>query len=317
MVWQQPARLEPGMTLGVIAPSSQTLEWSRVTRGLQMLERLGFRIELAPHVRQTYGYLAGADRERADDLVEMLERPDIDGVICAAGGYGAMRTALAVDLDRLRGLADHAKPFIGFSDITILHALLQRELGWTTFYGPVVTTIGRASEYTLEGFRRALMVAEPFEVDADPDDGYLQTLTPGSATGRLIGGCISLVVSLIGTPWELDLTDAILVFEDIHEQPYTIDRMLTQLLAAGHLQRCAGIVIGEHVDCAPKQPGNTLGLEQVFDDLIRPLGIPTLYRLPVGHGKHLATLPLGARAELDATNQRLRILEPGIKGSST
>ncbi len=152
----------------------------------------------------------------------------------------------------------------------------------------------------------------PFEITPDPDDPYLETITPGRATGKIVGGCISLIVSLLGTPWELDLRDAIFVFEDIHEQPYTIDRMLTQLLAAGQLQRCAGIVIGELVDCGPKQPGNTLGLEQVFEDLIRPLGIPTLYRLPVGHGRHLATLPLGAVSELDATNQRLRIVQPGV-----
>ncbi len=313
MEWQQPTCLEAGMTLGVVAPSSQPSEWSRVQRGLQVLERLGFRLELAAHVRETYGYLAGSDGDRAADLLEMLERPDIDGVICASGGYGAMRTALAVDRARLRALASAVpKPFVGFSDITVLHALLQRELGWTTFYGPVVTTLGRASEYTLAAFRSALMETAPFEIAPDPDDPYLETITPGHATGRIVGGCISLIVSLLGTPWELDLRDAILVFEDTHEQPYTIDRMLTQLLAASQLQRCAGIVIGELVDCGPKQPGNTLGLEQVFEDLIRPLGIPTLYRLPVGHGRHLATLPLGAVGELDATNQLLHIVQPGV-----
>jgi muramoyltetrapeptide carboxypeptidase len=311
---QPPPRLTPGMTLGVIAPSSQTLEWSRVKRGLARLEELGFRHVLAPHARQTYGYLAGQDRDRAADLVEMLERQDMDGVICTSGGYGALRTALAVDRERLRACADRPKPFIGFSDITVLHALLQRELGWITFYGPVVTTLGRATAYTLDALRRALLDTAPFDVAADPDDGYLETIVGGAASGRLAGGCLSLVVSLLGTPWEIDLRDAIFVFEDIHEQPYTIDRMLSQLLAAGRLQRCAGIIIGEHVDCDPRQPGNTLGLEQVFDDLIRPLGIPTLYRLPVGHGKHMATLPLGARAELDATNQTLRIVEPGIAG---
>lgn len=305
--WQRPPRLEPGMTLGVIAPSSPTLEWSRVKRGLQVLERLGFRYELAPHVRNVYGYLAGSDQARAADFVEMLERPDIDGVICAAGGYGALRTALAVDMTRLHALP-RIKPFIGFSDITILHALLQRELGWSTFYGPVVTTLGRATDYTLEAFRHAVMADASFTIEPDPDDTYLETITPGTASGRLVGGCTSLIVSLIGTPWELDLRDAILFIEDVHEQPYTIDRMLSQLLAAGRLQRCAGIVIGEHVDCAPKQPGNTLGLEQVFDDLIRPLGIPTLYRLPIGHGKHHTTLPIGAHATLDATNQQLRIV---------
>ncbi len=143
MECQQPTCLEAGMTLGVVAPSSQPLEWSRVQRGMQVLERLGFRLERAAHVHDAYGYLAGRDGDRAADLLEMLERPDIDGVICAGGGYGAMRTALAVDRARLRALASAApKPFVGFSYITVLHALLQRELGWITFYGPVLTTLG-------------------------------------------------------------------------------------------------------------------------------------------------------------------------------
>jgi muramoyltetrapeptide carboxypeptidase len=146
----------------------------------------------------------------------------------------------------------------------------------------------------------------------DPDDPYVETLVPGVAEGELAGGCLQLVVTLIGTPWQIDLRDKLFFFEDIHCEPYEIDRMLSQLIAAGALQECAGIIIGEHADCAPKGPGNSLGLEQVFDDLIRPLGIPTLYHLPIGHGQHQATLPLGVQARLDATNKTLRILDPGV-----
>lgn len=314
---QKVARLRPGMTLGVVAPSSQVLEWSTIGRATAALEAEGFRLVFAAHARETRGYLAGADGDRADDLLAMLERDDIDGVICLRGGYGAIRTANALReparLARLRALAGRApKPFIGFSDITVIHAILARELGWVSFYGPVLTSFARPSAYIREAFRRALLETEPFAIDPDPDDPYVETIVPGVAEGVLSGGCLSLIVSLIGTPWEIDLRDTIFCFEDVNEEPYAIDRMLSQLIAGGRLQRCAGIVIGEHADCRPKGGGNTLGLEQVFDDLLRPLGIPTLYHLPIGHGKQIATLPLGVRARLDASARSLRVLESGV-----
>lgn len=314
---QKPPRLQPGMTLGVVAPSSQVPERSTIHRGVAALEALGFRLVFADHARDTRGYLAGQDADRADDLLGMLERDDIDGVLCLRGGYGAIRTANALHAperrERLRRLAGRApKAVIGFSDITVIHALIARELGWVSFYGPVLTSFARAGDYTRDAFRRALMVAEPFEVAPDPDDPYVETMVPGVAEGEIAGGCLSLLVALIGTPWEIDLRDKIFCFEDVHEEPYGIDRMLSQLIAAGQLQRCAGIVIGEHADCAPRGGGNSLGLEQVFDDLIRPLGLPTLYHLPIGHGKQIATLPLGVRARLDATAKSLQVLEPGV-----
>ena len=314
---QKPPRLRPGMTLGVVAPSSPVLERSTVNRGVARLEELGFNVTFAEHARDSRGYLAGQDVDRADDLLTMLERDDIDGVICLRGGYGASRTLNALNTpagrERLRALAGRpAKPFIGFSDITMVHALLARELGWVSFYGPVVTSFARPSDYTLAAFRRALLETEPFDILPDPDDPYVETLVPGVAEADLAGGCLQLVVSLLGTPWEIDLRGKVFFFEDVHEEPYAIDRMLSQLIAAGKLQECAGIVIGEHADCAQKSPTNTIGLEQVFADLIAPLGLPTLYHLPIGHGKHLATLPIGVRVRLDATARTLRVLEPGV-----
>lgn len=313
---RKPPRLTAGMTLGVVAPSSPVLERSTVNRGVAALERLGFRVVFGAHARDSYGYLAGQDADRADDLLTMLEREDVDAVICLRGGYGAIRTANALRdrRDRLARLARREpKPFIGFSDITVPHAILGRELGWTTFYGPMVVSFARATDYTVAAFGQALMAAEPFAILPDPDDPYVETLVAGEAEGELAGGCLQLLVALIGTPWEVDLRGKLFFFEDVHCAPYEIDRMLSQLLAAGKLQECAGIIIGEHADCGQKAPVNTLGLEQVFDDLIRPLGIPTLYHLPLGHGRHLATLPLGVRARLDATVQTLRILEPGVR----
>lgn len=309
---RKPPRLARGMTVGVCAPSGPVFNRSDVDRAVAAIERLGFRVVLAPHARDGYGYLAGSDADRAADLHEMLERPDVDAIICLRGGYGAIRTAAALDLPRLRRLADAPpKPFVGYSDITVLHALLQRELGWVTFYGPMGTTFVRGTAYTRDQFGYALIEAEPFDIAPDPDDPFVATLVPGRVEAPLAGGCLSLVASLVGTPWEIDLRDTIFFFEDVNEPPYSIDRMLMQLLQAGKLQSCAGIVVGEHAGCEPRG-GNSLSLEQVFADLLVPLGVPLIYGLPIGHGRHHATLPLGVRAALDAGAGTLRILEPGV-----
>ena len=314
---QKPPCLRAGMTVGIIAPSSPVLDSHDIARGVAGLERLGFATIFGEHARDTRGYLAGRDDDRADDLLTMLERDDIDAIICIRGGYGAGRTLNALReptrLARLRALAGRpAKAVIGFSDITMIHALLERELGWTTFYGPVVTSFRDASDYTVAAFRRALMVTEPFDILPAPDDAYVATIAPGVVEAPLRGGCLSLLSTLIGTPWEPDLRGAIWFFEDVHEEPYMIDRLLTHLLAAGKLQGCAGIVIGELADCRPRSAINTLGLGDIFDDLLRPLGIPIIYNLPIGHGRHIATLPLGVLARLDASAGTLRILETGV-----
>jgi len=311
---QKPPRLQAGMTLGVVAPSSPGPERSWIAGSTAALERLGFRVVFGPHAYDRREYLAGADVDRADDLLSMFFRDDVDAVLCMRGGYGAIRTAHLLDRDRLAQLASRPpKPFIGFSDITLLHTVFGKELNWVTFYGPGFTSFLRASEYTLAAFRHALMETEPFDVLPDPDNPCpVETLVSGVAEGELVGGCLPLIISLMGTPWELDLRGKIFFFENVRRAPVEIDRMLVHLLLAGKLQECAGIVIGEHVECVPRSQGNTLSLEEVFDDLIRPLGIPTIYYLPIGHGKHIATLPIGASVRLDATDRILRMLEAAV-----
>jgi muramoyltetrapeptide carboxypeptidase len=314
---QKPPRLREGMTLGIVAPSSPVAESADAARGIARFESLGFKTVLGAHAQDKRGYLAGSDADRADDLLTMLERDDIDAVICIRGGYGAGRLINACSTPerqaRLRQIAGRPpKAVIGFSDITMVHALIARELGWTSFYGPMITSFKNVTDYTIAALRSALMDVAPFDVLPSPDDPYLETIVPGTAEGVLTGGCLSLVISLLGTPWEPDLRGKLFFFEDVGEEPYEIDKMLTHLIAAGKLQECAGIIIGELADCRQRNPTNTLHLGEIFDDLVRPLGIPTLYNLPIGHGKHIATLPLGVRARLDATAKTLRIIEPGV-----
>jgi muramoyltetrapeptide carboxypeptidase len=313
---RRPPRLSPGDTLAVVAPSSPVLEPSRGTRGVLRLRELGFDVAQAAHVGSDRGYLAGTDRDRAADLLWALEDPSVDAVICLRGGYGAMRTLLAlVDMAGPSGLdhlaAQGPKPFIGFSDITVLHAFLQK-CGWVTFYGPVVTSLGSASDYTVASFRAALMEGHGYTVGPSPDDPYTEAMVEGVAEGPLAGGCLALLASLVGTPWEPDLSGRVVFFEDVDCEPYEVDRYLTQLLAAGMLQGCAGIVVGEHAGCQPRSGGNSLGLEQVFADLLGPLGVPVLYNLPIGHGDHLATLPLGVPVRMDAGKGCLEVLDAPV-----
>lgn len=310
----RPPRLRPGMLMGIVAPSGPLGPNADLDDDVAALERLGFQAVLGEHIHDHYGYLAGQDRDRADDLLTMLEREDIDAVMCMGGGYGAHRTVAALDMERLYGLrAGPIKPFIGYSDITVIHALLQREVGWGTFYGPMLRGFAKISPFTRATWRAALMDGAAVTIGRGPEGPDLDTIAPGKAEGQLLGGCLSLVASLVGTPWELDLRGAIFCFEDIHEQPYRVDRMLTHMLLAGKLQGCAGIAIGEHVECEPRDPERSLALRQIFVDLLRPLNIPVLYGLPIGHGSHLATVPLGRRAELDATAGTLHVLEPGVE----
>lgn len=306
----RPPLLRVGMKIGVVAPSGFFTEPSTASLGVETLERIGFTVELGAHTGDVYGHLAGSDVDRADDLLTMLERPDIDGVICLRGGGGALRTALALDPVRLERLATAPpKVFVGFSDITVIHAVLERALGWVTFYGPVLSTLAHPSEYVLAGFKQALMSAEPFQIGPDPDAPYVDTLVPGVAEAELAGGCLTLLSHLVGTPWEPDLAGRILCFEDVNEEPYAIERSLCHLLASGRLANCAGIVIGEHANCEPSKARPSLALGEIFRDLLAPLGVPTIYHLPIGHGHHIATLPLGARARLDANVGTLQILD--------
>lgn len=263
----------------------------------------------APHLFDVRGYLAGRDEDRAADLLWALESDTMDAIVCARGGYGAQRTVAALDRRRLRQLRDRPpKALVGFSDITVLHALVRHELDWVTFYGPVMTSLARATPYSRAAFRQALWTPGTVEVAPDPDDPYVEALVGGIGEGVLAGGCLTLLAALAGTPDQVDFDGAVAFFEDVGEEPYEVDRALSQLLAAGCFDGVRGIVVGEHTDARPR--GNSLGLEAVFEELLVPLGAPCIATLPVGHGRHQATLPLGAMARLDADARMLTVAGP-------
>jgi muramoyltetrapeptide carboxypeptidase len=317
---RKPRRLQPGDTIGVAAPASPYYNRSELGRGVRWLESQGFKVKLAPNVRAQRGYLAGPDAKRAADLMAMFLDPDVHAVHCLQGGYGAARLLPLLDLG---AMAAAAKPFCGYSDITSLHIPLN-QAGLVTFYGLGVVGVGdrETTAFSRDSWTRGLTGSEPLgRVPASPDDDWVECLVAGVAEGELCGGCLTLVCATLGTPWEIDTRGKILVLEDVDEEPYAFDTLLNQLRLAGKLRQAAGIVIGECHNVRPYdyKPGfpSTLSLEDVLDELIVPLGVPALYGLPIGHGKHHFTLPLGARARLDAAALDLSVLEVATAPASS
>ena len=231
------------------------------------------------------------------------------------GGYGSAQAIPFLDFDVI---AANPKPFIGYSDITALHVAIRQRTGLATFYGPGVAGVGdkKTTPFTRARFLEVLRRGGAGEVPRDPDDPYVRAILGGKASAPLAGGCLWLLMQTMGTPWEIDLDGAIFFFEDVDAPPWYIDGALVQLAHAGKLDGVLGVVVGEMEKCEwredrPEWP-RTKSLEDVLEQRLEPLGVPVLYKLPLGHGKNLATLPLGVPATLDADARTLTIDEPAL-----
>jgi muramoyltetrapeptide carboxypeptidase len=262
--------------------------------------------------------VAGSPESRAADLESLFADPEVDVVHCLMGGYGSAQTIPFLDFDVVEA---NPKPFIGYSDITALHVAIRQRTGLATFYGPGVSGVGgkETTAFTRDRFLEVLRGGGAGEVPRDPDDPYVRAIAGGKVTAPLAGGCLWLLLQTMGTPWEVDLDGAIFFFEDVDAPPWYVDGMLTQLGHSGKLDRVAGVVVGEMALCEwretrPEWP-RTKSIEDVLEARLRPIGVPVLYKLPLGHGKNLATLPLGVTATLDADARTLTIDEPALTRS--
>ncbi|HEX3030721.1 MAG TPA: LD-carboxypeptidase [Bacillota bacterium] len=303
----RPAALAAGDLLGVVAPASGPVNMAGVMRGKRYLERQGFKVQLSAGVLRRTGYLAGSGEERLADLEEMFSSPVIKGIICLRGGYGSMHLLEKLDYELI---AANPKVFVGYSDITALHLAIGQKTGLVTFHGPMLASDWgqRPPPYTWECFQQAVQTAGPVGRIANPQEGsQLYTVVPGKASGVLKGGNLSIITATLGTPFEINTRGCILFLEEIGEQPYRVDRMLTQLSLAGKLQQAAGIVIGECFDCEPRTASaeEEITLAEVFRRCLGALGIPCFYGLKLGHTAEKATLPLGVEAEIDADQCQL------------
>ncbi len=306
--------LPPGGTIGVAAPASPYDSRSEVLRGVDWWESQGYRVVLAEHVYARDDYVAGDPEDRAADLNALFADPEVDVVQALQGGYGSAQAIPYLDFD---AIAANPKPLVGFSDITALHVAIRQRTGMPSVYGNGLVGVGsaEATEFTRKRLLDVLTQDATGPVPPNPDDPYVRAIRGGAATAPLVGGCLWLLLQTMGTPWEIELDGAILFFEDYKAPPYYVDGMLTQLKHAGKLDRVAGVVVGEMEGCdwGDLRPvsdwARSRSLEDVLEEHLEPLGVPVLYRLPLGHGKHLASIPLGVRYTLDADRRTLMLEE--------
>lgn len=312
----RPRVLRPGDTVGLITPSTYVADPDRLLLAERTVRFFGLRMKRGRHVGRRTGYLGGSIQERLDDLHAMFADPEVRGVFCIRGGYGASQLLDGIDYPLIRR---NPKIFLGYSDITALHLAIGKQTGLVTFHGPIV--LSRFTEYTRRYFRKALFETEPLGVVTNPPDSdplrpahLLRTIRGGRARGPLTGGNLSLIAATMGTPYEIETRGRILFLEDVGEEPYAVDRMLTQLRLAGKLESAAGIVFGECQDCRPRdfRPSyeSTFSLGEVLDHILGGLKVPVLSGMTLGHTDDQATLPLGVMATLDADKGELVIEEP-------
>ena len=309
----KPRILHPGDTVGLIAPASYTFDLWKLDDAATRVRALGLEPKFGRHVRGRRGFLSGTDDERLEDLHAMFRDPGVAAVFALQGGYGTPRLLDRIDYELVR---KNPKILLGYSDITGLHLAIGRRAGLVTFHGP--NMIGSLPPRTLELLKKALFVSEPLGDVTNPEEADplnvefpLHTVSPGVARGRMVGGNLTLVSATMGTPFEIETKDRILLLEDTGEAPYRIDRMLVQLKLAGKLQQAAGIVFGTCTDCGPSRSSFelSLSLSEVLDEMLGSLGKPVLAGILFGHTKEKAIIPLGVEAELDAGAKRLTIVE--------
>ncbi len=312
----KPKRLEPGNTIALVAPAGSINE-DELKESIENIEKLGFKTAYNESILEKHGYLAGSDQRRAEELNEMFGRKEFDGIICVRGGYGCSRILPMLDYKTIK---NNPKVLCGYSDITSLLYGIFAKTGLVAFHGPVGTST--YNDFSKKNFtdillnpseKQILFNAE--EIDP-PENKKLYTIRSGKGIGRLVGGNLSIVVSLIGTEYDVDTTGKIVFLEEIGEEPYRIDRMLTQMIQAGKFVKASAIALGIFEKCEVKKQDpefvNSLSLQEVLYDRLYPLGLPIVYGLSFGHVVNKFTLPFGIMAELNADNQTLTLLEPAV-----
>jgi muramoyltetrapeptide carboxypeptidase len=315
---RKPARLAEGDVVGLVSPATYSADRYVLDAVVETLRAMGLRPKVGAHALDRFGYLAGDDAARAGDVNAMFADPEVKAVFAVRGGWGSARILPHLDWEVIRA---NPKLLVGYSDITALHMAFAARAGFPTLHGPVGASAW--TRFTWENFRavafegRAPMLLRNPPGDEDrlvQREGRTRAFRPGAARGRLLGGNLTVLSALVGTPWLPDFSGAILFLEDIEEAEYRIDRMLTQLSQAGVLGQCAGVVFGQCTDCVAKSGAQAQGftLAQVLEQHLSGLGAPAFQGLAVGHVDDQFTLPCGVTAELDAGAGTVRLLEAAV-----
>ncbi len=310
-----PPRLKPGDVIGLVSPAGITRSKDKLKIIEETLSALDLQLSVDEHAMDRWGYLAGEDEIRAQAINEMYANPEVDAILTFIGGWGCARLLPFLDYELIK---NHPKIIMGFSDVTALLLAIYARTGLVTFHGPS----GRSAwnTFTVDYVKRLLFEGEAIHYLNPMDKGdnltqvedRIQTITPGKATGRLVGGNLTVLTALMGSDYLPRWQGHILFIEDTGEGIYRIDRMMTQLKLGGVLDQIAGFIFGKCTDCGPDSGYSSFTLDEVLEDHIKPLGIPAFKGAMIGHVSNKFTVPLGVEAEIDASLGTIRLLSPAV-----
>jgi muramoyltetrapeptide carboxypeptidase len=313
----KPPKLQSGDKIALVAPGSYISD-AELQDSIKNLNDLGFETMYSDKILLQSGYFAGTDEDRAKDLMEKFSDKTVRGIVCARGGYGCSRILPLLDYSVIR---TNPKALVGYSDITALLYGIYQKAGLISFHGPVGTST--FNDYSLNNFKKVLMNPDNSSsfsnsISGDDENVYgVTTIVKGKRKGRLVGGNLSIMVSLIGTEFDVDYSNKIVFIEEVGEEPYRIDRMLTQMIQAGKFKNSAGIMMGIFRKCEVKEESaltsKSFTLMEVLKDRFSSLKIPVVYGMSFGHVKDKFTIPFGALAELNADKQTFTLLERAVQ----
>ena len=311
----RPPRLKPGDTVGLINPAGATFYPDDVMQTEEILAALGLKAKRGKHLLDKYGYLAGTDAARAADINAFYADSSVNALLAVRGGWGCNRILPLLDYDLIKR---HPKIIMGYSDITSLLIAIYAKTGVVTFHGPV--GISTWNQYSTDFVKQILFDGKMVTMENSQKMGdnltqtkdRVLTITPGVATGRMVGGNLSVLSAMVGSDYLPDWKNTILFLEEVGEDIYRVDRMLTQLKLAGILNKISGFVFGKCTDCDPGEGYGSLTLVDLFNDIIKPLGIPAYYGAMIGHITDKFTVPVSVNVEMDAGKGTLKMLEPAV-----
>lgn len=311
---QKPRKLSKGDLIGIISPASTPADLSKVEKGVKYLESLGYKVEVGKNVGKERGYLAGTDEERLFDLHYMFGKKAVKAIMCVRGGYGTGRLLPSIDYSLIK---KNPKIFVGYSDITALQMAFLKKAGLVTFAGPMLAVDfwkgEEISKFTEEQFWRMVTSDKKFGKLANPDDERFFVLNKGNASGKLLGGNLALITSIMGTEYLPSFEDTMLMLEDIGEPPYRVDRMLNQIKIAKGFEQTNAVILGRFVDCYDTPDSKTLSLNEVISDYLSTIERPVIYNFKHGHINDNITVPFGIECKLNTTKEILEIVESAVE----
>ena len=302
------SRIKLTDTIGIVAPAFAASK-EEVDSGIAFLKSLGFKVKCGKHIYDRWGYYAGKDKDRAEDFINMLQDKEVKMILAMRGGYGTIRILPYINK---KLIVDNPKIIAGFSDLTVLLNYFSQVADTVTFHSPMATS-NLKDKITLESFLNNITNGNKPYIIKNPENIHCNTLIPGSAEGILCGGNLSLLCTSLNTPYEIDTKDKILFIEEIDEEPYVVDRFLTQLLLSGKLQCCRGFILGQFKDCSLPHYERSLTLEEVIEDRILTLNKPTISNFMSGHDYPKLTLPIGAKVKLNCNNNTIEVLDKVVR----